>query len=123
MTGWLAGAVHGALRADIEREAWVDPALGRIPLRDYAERWLSERPNLRPRTRELYESELRLHILPELGNLELAKLTPPRIRSWHSALLTRGRPGPTTVAKCYRLLRAILTTAVDDGLLVTAGRS
>lgn len=30
----------------------------------------------------------------------------------------RERPGPPTVAKCYRLLRAILTTAVEDELIL-----
>jgi hypothetical protein len=32
-------------------------------------------------------------------------------------VLKAGKPGPTTVAKCYRLLRAILGTAVEDGLI------
>ena len=38
------------------------------------------------------------------------------MRSWHSGLVDNG-PGATTAAKCYRLLRAILNTAVEDGLL------
>jgi len=71
-----------------------------------------------PRTCELYESELRLHILPALGSIEVAKLTTSTVRSWHAELLKAGRPGPTTVAKCYRLLRVILTTAVEDGLVL-----
>ena len=35
----------------------------------------------------------------------------------HAGLLGHG-PGPSTVAKCYRLLRAILNTAVEDRHLV-----
>lgn len=105
------------IRADLERESWVDPFAGRVLLGEYAWRWLAEKPALRPRTRELYESELRLHILPLLGDVELAKLTTSRVRTWHAGLLNAERPGPTTVAKCYRLLRSILATAVEDGLL------
>jgi integrase len=39
-------------------------------------------------------------------------------RVWHSGLLNTGKPGAPTVAKSYRLLHAILTTAVEDELIV-----
>jgi integrase len=110
---WLAG-----VRVDLERGSWVDPDAGCIRLADYATRWLAERPGLRPRTRELYESELRLHILPALGDLQLRQLSSARVRSWHAEMSQRQKPGPTTVAKCYRLLRAILSTAVEDELIL-----
>ena len=113
-----AAAEHLArVRADLGRGSWIDPLAGQVPLSDFAWRWLEERPNLRPRTRELYVSELRRHILPALGAVEVGNLTTGRVRTWHAAMLKAGRPGPTTVAKCYRLLRAILGTAVEDGLL------
>ena len=110
---WLA-----QVRVDLDRGAWVDPDAGCISLANYASGWLAERPGLRPRTRELYESELRLHILPVLGDLQLRHLSSARVRTWHAEMSKRERPGPTTVAKCYRLLRAILMTAVEDELIV-----
>jgi integrase len=109
---FLAGA-----RAAVDRGSWVDPTAGRIPFREYASRWLTQRPGLRPRTRELYEGLLRLHVLPELGDSKLVELTPPRIRSWHADLLRGPRPGASTTAKAYRLLRAMLNTAVENELL------
>jgi integrase len=112
-----ATAYLAQTRADLGRGVWIDPLAGKVPLADYAWQWLEERPNLRPRTVELYESELRRHILPVLGAIEIANLTPARVRTWHAQLLQTPRPGPTTVAKCYRLLRAILGTAVEDGLI------
>ncbi len=39
--------------ADQTRGAWVDPGRGRRLVADYAWTWLSERPQVRPRTREL----------------------------------------------------------------------
>lgn len=106
------------VRADVERGTWVDPEAGRIKLAAYAWRWLDQRPDLRPRSRELYESELRLHILPPLGEMDLMELTTSRVRAWHATMLKADRPGRTTVAKCYRLLRTILGTAVEDELIV-----
>ncbi|MGI8807409.1 MAG: hypothetical protein ACR2KK_06145 [Acidimicrobiales bacterium] len=76
-----------------------------MPLAEFAWRWLEERPNLRLRTRELYVSELKCHILPALGSIEVGSLTTSRVRAWHATMLSAGRPGPTTVAKCYRLPR------------------
>ncbi len=102
------------VRADLRRGLWIDPAAASVTLRDYAWDWLGQHPGLRPRTRELYESELRLHILPVLGDVGLGDLTVARVRSWRAGLLHAGRRGPSTVAKCYRLLRTISNTAVDD---------
>lgn len=59
---------------------------------------------------------MRLHILPSLGRVPVGRLRPATVRTWYAALVDRG-PGASTAAKCYRLLRAILNTAVEDGLL------
>jgi integrase len=45
-----------------------------------------------------------------------SELSPDRVRAWRAALLSAG-VSVTTAAKAYRLLRAILTTAVEDGLI------
>lgn len=92
-----------------------------LTLTDYSAQWLESRltssgARLRPRVRELYEGQLRLHILPTLGRAPVAKLRPTTVRSWYTALADHG-PGAITAAKCYRLLRAILNTAVEDGLI------
>ena len=105
------------------RGAWVAPENGRVTLADYALNWLDTRLTsrgepLRPKTKELYEGFLRLHILPSLGAVPLGHLTTARVRSWHTRLLTTG-PGASSVAKCYRLLRTVLSTAVEDGLIVS----
>ena len=46
--------------------------------------------------------------------MEIGRLTTDRVRSWRAALLRDGRSEDRT-AKAYRLLRAILNTATDDG--------
>ena len=97
--------------------SWRDPALAKVRLSEYTTWWLENRPELRPRTRELYSGLLRLHIEPHLGDCRFGSLTTAEVRAWHAALLRKGKPGPVTVAKAYRLLRCILNDAVEDGLL------
>src|SRR5581483_6614700 len=114
-------AFAGALSSQ-QRGAWVAPEKGETTLEEYAWQWLEMRLTsrgepLRPKTRELYEGFLRLHILPTLGPVPLGRMSTATIRAWHSSLLANS-PGAPTVAKCYRLLHTILNTAVEDGLIV-----
>lgn len=110
---WLS-----SLEADMARGAWVDPRAGAIALAEYASEWIKSRPGLRPRTTELYRSLLDRHIIPTIGDVELTDLRPAVVRRWYASLLRDPDPGAVTVAKCYRLLRAILNTAVADALMV-----
>jgi integrase len=117
-----AEAAFAAAVVDQARGGWVTPEDGRITLAEYAPRWLASRltsggESLRPRVRELHDAQLRLHILPVLGSVPLGRLKTAAVRRWHSELLTGG-VGQSTAAKCYRLLRAILNTAVEDGHVV-----
>jgi len=117
-----AEVAFAAALSDQQRGAWLAPEEGRITVGEYATEWLNSRLTsrgepLRPRVRDLYEGQLRRHILPTLGTVPLGRLTTVTVRRWHSGLLADGL-GPSTVAKCYRLLRAILNTAVEDRHLV-----
>lgn len=112
----LAGAI-----ADQARGRWVRPDAGGVVLEEYARQWVASRLGrngepLRPRVRQLYEGLLRLHIAPTLGQVPLGKLRPATVRTWHAGLIRSG-PGASTTAKAYRLLHAILNTAVEDGIL------
>ena len=108
---WLVG-----VEADINRGTWKDPDLGRIRLSDFLTEWIDHRPNLRPRTIDLYRWLDRRHIAPHLGEIFLSDLTPGTVRAWRAELLAAGI-SPTMAAKAYRLLRAVLNTAVDDELI------
>lgn len=95
-----ADAAHwlSTVEADRSRGAWVDPSAGKVALADYARGWLKSKPRLSLRTREIYELQLRLHILPEvasdvpaLGTLELADITPEIVRSLVRSLARTAR--------------------------------
>jgi len=107
-----------AVRADLDRGEWFDPDAGTLTLAVYGNTWLSNRRvrgrPLAPRTAEFYRWQLDKHILPSLGPMQLRRLTPAAIRGWQARLSAADGPGAPTVAKCYRLLRAICASAVSD---------
>ncbi|MDX6309726.1 MAG: hypothetical protein QOI06_2772 [Nocardioidaceae bacterium] len=101
------------LESQMARGEWVDPRRAKVRLGDYAERWITERANLRPRTIDLYRWLLKKHVEPHLGGAMLGDIDPPLVREWRAKLLSEGVSSSTT-AKAYRLLRAILMTAVNE---------
>lgn len=90
-----------------------DPTGGKVPFRRYAEQWLEGRP-LAETTRENYTEALERHVYPTFGDTPIGKLTPDEIRRWHRPLQERI---PSTASRAYRIMHAILATAVDDDLL------
>ena len=103
------------VEADIHRGAWVDPEAGKVMFRAFAESWLANRPDLRPRSVQLYRSLLDRHLLPSFGATPMARVTPSSVSRWHSALVAEK---PAAAASAYRLLRAIFSSAVRDETLL-----
>jgi hypothetical protein len=75
-------------RTALDKGAWIDARNASERFGEYADRWLAERHQLRPRTVELYESLLKLHIKPRFGGLPLGKVASSSalVRSWNSEL-------------------------------------
>ena len=68
---------------------------------------------------QLYDGLVRLHLVPvlhSLGVVTVADVKEGIVRKWRKKLLDSG-VGAVTVAKAYRLLKSIMNTAVDDGLI------
>lgn len=114
---WLAG-----VETNRAKGTWVDPLAGRATLDQYAQAWLRGHARLAKRTREIYESQLRLHVLPvidpsvpALGPVAMADLTPALVRQWFAALVAGH--SPSVAAKAYTRLRQILTAAVNDEVI------
>lgn len=102
------------IEADLTRGDWTDPDAGAVNFEEYALRWVEER-NLAPTSDELYRRLLRLHVLPTFHSVDLDEITSGRVRGWRAERLEA--TGATTVAKSYRLLKAIMETATDDELI------
>lgn len=102
--------------AEILNGEWIDPAKGKVALTGYAQSWIDERPGLRPKTIRLYRYLLRKHLEPAFKSKEVGQINEAQVRRWRKQLLDSG-VSEVTVAKAYRLLKAILNTAADDGLI------
>lgn len=103
----------------ISADAWTPPKLrgheaeAPATFAAYARAWLADR-DLKPSTRSHYGKVLDRRILPRFGDVEVGKIRPDMIRTWHAAL---NPAEPVARAHAYGVLRAILSTAVHDELL------
>jgi len=113
-----AGKALVLIEAQLTTGEWTDPDRGKARLADYATTWITQRPNLRPRTVDLYRWLLKKHIAPHLGGMPVGKLSAAMIREWRAALLSNG-VSVSIAAKAYRLLRAVLMTAVEEDKILT----
>ena len=97
----------------------LDPKQGRIGFTAYANRWLETRlvkgRPLAPMTIEGYRGLLRRNLGPYLHDIPLMQISPERVREWYGRVATIA--GHSQAAKSYRLLRAILNTAVEEDLI------
>jgi hypothetical protein len=67
---------------------------------------------LSPTTRSGYEGLLRRNLLPHFGPVPLRQITAEAVRTWYADVTAAA--GRDQAAKTYRLLHAILNTAVDE---------
>ena len=108
-----AKAFKSQTEAAQSRGIAYDPTGGRIPFRRYAVQWLEGR-SLAPTTRDNYAETLERHVYPTFGATPIGRLTPDEVRRWHRPLRERI---PSTASRAYRIMHAILATAVEDDLI------
>lgn len=101
--------------AAIRKGEWIDPNAGAVEFEVWADRWLAERTDLKPKTKQSYESLLRTQIKPRFGSVKLSRIDQLSVRSWVSE--TAAVVSPSRTRQAYHLLGAILRSAVDGGLL------
>ncbi len=108
---------HGtAMDADQLRGLYVDPRRGAQLVRDYAEqKFLPSLVHLRPNSVSTYASHLRTHVYPLLGDRRIGSLRKSDIKSFVAA--KAAERAPSTVETIVAVLRAMLASAVDDGVI------
>lgn len=90
---------------------------GRQSFEQFAANWLEAiRPTVRPKTWLTYRMLVRLHLMPSLGHIRLAKLSPEHVQRLYVHKLTE-RLSPTTVRHIHMVLHRALRAALKLGLV------
>lgn len=122
-TAWLS-----AERKLIDLGEWLPPSQrgqrekqNRIKFAAYADKWLANRlvkgQPLKPRTTAHYKALLKNQLAPTFGAMPVASITREDVEAWYA---DQGSATPTLTAHAYSLLRTILGSAVEDGLLTAS---
>lgn len=111
----------------VNTNTFVDP--GKLTFGQYLEKWLEEycKSTLAPLTYRRYEEIVKLHIVPDIGKIQFAKLKPLDLQKHYTKMLKSGRKGlkrknlrglsPTTVLFHHRVIHKALEQAVRWQLL------
>jgi len=90
----------------------------RLTVGAWLTQWLKMQkpPATKPKTYEAYEGDLRIHLIPALGNRPLVKLQPQEVREFMRAKIEAGFSSKSI--RNYRAtLRVALNVAMQDGLI------
>ncbi len=108
---WLA-----AQEATLSQGTHVDPRGGRVLLGDWAAAWRQTWTG-KPSSLAAKGGRLDNHVLPALGMLPLAGITPLTVRQW--AARVGEQLAPKTVRHCHALLHEMMDAAVTERLIAT----
>jgi integrase len=96
---------------------YVNVSASKITVEEFADRYLSmSQSQLQPSTFARYESLIRLYIVPKLGSKKLSTLSAAGVRDFLTDLQKAGH-SDATLNHVHRVLRAMLTIAVQEGRL------
>lgn len=109
--GWLGTERYKIMLGEWERPEPPPQRSGTFG--DFAKTWIATR-DLKPRTREGYLHLLAAYLDPGLGREPIDEITPAMVRKWWTAMPS---DRPTSRARAYSLLKAIMNTAVSDDLI------
>ncbi len=104
--------------ASIETGGFAEADAKKITVEAYLAQWLeSIRGNVKPITMRHYGDLLRLHIVPAIGKVHLAKLSPSDLQRLYADRLTKGGLSPTSVGTIHVILHRALKQGMRWGLL------
>ncbi|MFI1141966.1 tyrosine-type recombinase/integrase, partial [Streptomyces sp. NPDC020780] len=102
--------------SDMSRGQYIDPRAARVTFKGYAEKWLRAH-SADLSSQIVTEQRLRLHAFPVLGSRPLDSFRPEHLRDLVSALEANPGVSGAYARNIYGDVRAVLSAAVDDGLL------
>ena len=85
---------------------------GKVLLKDWLDRWMKEAviPYRRQQTIEKYRCNIVHHLLPAMGELDIARITPSDIQALQAGLMAHYQP------ETIRSIRSVLSTALNHAM-------
>jgi integrase len=111
-----ANAYLSSVETEVRRGLWIDPGGAQVLFADWADEWTSTTVDLRPSSRVRDLGYLRRYLLPHFGDMALGEIDHMAVRVWVAELNASGL-APSTVTKAGQMLRKVMRTAVQAGLL------
>jgi integrase len=105
-----------AVETDKVRGDWLDPRLGKVTFAEWADEWLVQAANLKPKTRHDYERTLVNHVLPAFGDTPIGAIDRMDMRRF-SASLTEAGTGASTLHAAVKVARLVFGVAIDAGAI------
>ncbi|MHA6805017.1 tyrosine-type recombinase/integrase [Salinifilum ghardaiensis] len=102
------------IETDMAHGSYVSPHSGRVPFRDYAQRWMESWTTERT-TAARDESIMRNHVLPQWGDGPLGNIDHMAVQTWVSDLTDS--LAHATIVECHRLTSAVLRSAVQNKMI------
>jgi integrase len=99
------------VRADISKGQYLDVDAGKVTVKDYSERWRAQQVH-RDATAARIESQFRLHVYGDLGELAMAKVKPSHIQKWVKARMDD--LSPSSLMQVFTDLKAMFEDAVGE---------
>jgi integrase len=114
-----ARTLKATLKADVRRGEWMEES--RVKFRDYATTWLDTYAGrtsrgIREETLAEYRRVVERDAIPFFGSMPLAAIRPMDLKRYALHLASRGLK-PNTLRLAIGPVRAMLATAVEDGLI------
>ena len=104
-----------AILNEVNEGVFIEPS--KQAYKDYLHAWLmGKKHDLSVQTSTAYKSYLKIHILPYLGDIPLATLTPLHIQGFVGELRKKGL-SETTTKRIYNVVNASLNSAVKMELI------
>lgn len=89
-----------------------------ITVEEWLQKWMDEYMmfSVKEQTWKSYESVIRLHIIPNLGNKKVASLTTSVVQKFYNKLLSEGKSG-SLVRDAHLILHQAMDVAVKENLI------
>lgn len=112
-------AKEALYRFEVENLQYRRTTPTQMTVRDWLIYWLNEviQPNRESTTYYCYQSIIKNHVVPELGEIRLQQLTPKQIQSYYTKMMRSKSLSPNTVHKHHILLHTALQSAFRQNLL------